>query len=153
MKPFHSTLAAALLAASMAATPSTAAPWLLVPPSQPADAVAGMLRLASDRDDRDRNGRFDRRGDHYYFNGHRGFRHYRPGYRYHNGFWFPAAAFIAGAIIGGALASPRGVYRQRYELHPAHVEWCHARYRSYRAWDDTFQPYNGPRRRCRSPYG
>ncbi|WP_244544649.1 BA14K family protein [Cohaesibacter marisflavi] len=23
------------------------------------------------------------------------------------------------------------------------------RYRSFRAWDCTFQPYNGPRRRCR----
>ncbi|HEV7434516.1 MAG TPA: BA14K family protein, partial [Pseudorhizobium sp.] len=25
-------------------------------------------------------------------------------------------------------------------------------YRSYRASDNTFQPYNGPRRSCRSPY-
>ncbi|TIP33596.1 MAG: BA14K family protein, partial [Mesorhizobium sp.] len=29
---------------------------------------------------------------------------------------------------------------------------CHDRYRSYRAWDNTFQPYNGPRRQCISPY-
>lgn len=34
----------------------------------------------------------------------------------------------------------------------AHVRWCSARYRSYRAWDNTFQPYNGPRRQCASPY-
>ena len=33
-----------------------------------------------------------------------------------------------------------------------HVEWCYNRYRSYRAWDNTFQPYNGPRQQCYSPY-
>jgi hypothetical protein len=42
--------------------------------------------------------------------------------------------------------------RQAYRLPAAHVRWCHNRYRSYRAWDNTFQPYNGPRRQCRSPY-
>jgi hypothetical protein len=35
----------------------------------------------------------------------------------------------------------------------AHEEWCYGTYRSYRAWDNTFQPHNGPRRRCNSPYG
>ena len=35
----------------------------------------------------------------------------------------------------------------------AHVRWCHSRYRSYRAWDNSWQPNNGPRRQCRSPYG
>ncbi|MBN9274986.1 MAG: BA14K family protein, partial [Mesorhizobium sp.] len=34
----------------------------------------------------------------------------------------------------------------------AHVRWCYDRYRSYRAWDNTFQPYNGPRQQCWSPY-
>ena len=33
-----------------------------------------------------------------------------------------------------------------------HVEWCYARYRSYRAYDNSFQPYHGPRRQCWSPY-
>jgi hypothetical protein len=32
------------------------------------------------------------------------------------------------------------------------VRWCQNRYRSYRRSSDTFQPYNGPRRRCNSPY-
>lgn len=107
-----------------------------------------------DRDDRrwDRdNRRVERRGDAYW-RGHRGYRDYRPGYRRHGDFWFPPAAFIAGAIIGGALSNqpappPAGYYSN------AHVEWCYARYRSYRASDNTFQPYNGPRRQCRSPYG
>ncbi|MEW9804980.1 BA14K family protein [Mesorhizobium sp. ZMM04-5] len=34
----------------------------------------------------------------------------------------------------------------------AHVRWCYNRYRSYRAWDNTYQPYHGPRRQCWSPY-
>ena len=34
----------------------------------------------------------------------------------------------------------------------AHVAWCYDRWRSYRAADNTYQPYNGPRRECRSPY-
>nr|WP_319484736.1 BA14K family protein [uncultured Cohaesibacter sp.] len=29
------------------------------------------------------------------------------------------------------------------------VPACAARYRSFRAWDCTYQPYHGPRRRCR----
>lgn len=41
-------------------------------------------------------------------------------------------------------------HRPRYSQ--AHVHWCYNRYRSYRVWDNTFQPYHGPRRACRSPY-
>ncbi len=96
------------------------------------------------------SGGWERRGDNYYLRGHRGYRHHRPGYRQHNGWWFPPAAFIAGAIIGGAIAEPPVQYRPRGN---AHIDWCYDRYRSYRASDNTYQPYNGPRRQCRSPYG
>ena len=34
----------------------------------------------------------------------------------------------------------------------AHVAYCYDRWRSYRASDNTYQPFNGPRRECRSPY-
>ncbi|MBB3591656.1 hypothetical protein FHX08_002000 [Rhizobium sp. BK529] len=34
----------------------------------------------------------------------------------------------------------------------SHVRWCYARYRSYRAFDNTYQPYYGPRRQCLGPY-
>lgn len=34
----------------------------------------------------------------------------------------------------------------------AHIDWCSSRYASYRLWDNTYQPYHGPRRQCRSPY-
>ena len=30
-------------------------------------------------------------------------------------------------------------------------QWCAARYRSYRASDNTFQPFGGPRRECVGP--
>jgi hypothetical protein len=36
----------------------------------------------------------------------------------------------------------------------AHEEWCHARYRSYRSDDNSYQPFDGgSRRACSSPYG
>lgn len=87
-----------------------------------------------------------------YYRGHRGSRHYRQGWRQHRGHWFPPAAFIAGAIIGGAIANQPPPPRYR-GYGNAHVEWCYARYRSYRERDNTFQPYQGPRRQCHSPYG
>lgn len=46
----------------------------------------------------------------------------------------------------------RPYYRPRVSLSRAHVNWCYNRYRSYRAVDNSFQPYNGPRRQCISPY-
>ncbi|WP_082047087.1 BA14K family protein [Mesorhizobium sp. LCM 4577] len=89
--------------------------------------------------------RFILRRNHAYWHGHRGYRHYRPGYRRYNGWWFPPAAFALGAIIGGALS-------QHGPVSSRHVRWCYDHYRSYRASDNTFQPYHGPRRQCRSPY-
>lgn len=96
---------------------------------------------------------FYRQGNYHYYNGHRGYRDRRAGYRQHNGFWFPAAAFVAGAIVGGAVSQPsRTVVVQPGRLSQAHVDWCYSQYRSYRASDNTFQPYSGPRRACSSPY-
>jgi len=81
--------------------------------------------------------------DRYY--GHRHYRRHRHG---------NAGAIIgglaAGAIIGGAIASQQPRYYRSGGN--AHVRWCYDRYRSYRASDNTFQPYHGPRRSCRSPY-
>jgi Ni/Co efflux regulator RcnB len=92
-----------------------------------------------------------RNGNNYYYNGHRGYRSYRHGYRNYNGWWFPAGAFIAGAVVGGAIANESApVYSQ--PAGNAHVQWCYNRYRSYRAYDNTFQPYEGPRQLCYSPY-
>lgn len=108
------------------------------------------------RDVRRTNRGFYRDRGYTYYNGHRGYRDRRAGYRQHNGYWFPAAAFIAGAIVGGAVsqpAPPQRVIVRPGRLSQAHVDWCYGQYRSYRASDNTFQPYNGPRRACSSPYG
>ncbi len=40
-----------------------------------------------------------------------------------------------------------GAYSQQ------HYNWCIANYNSYHAPSNTFQPYNGPRRPCISPWG
>ena len=81
-----------------------------------------------------------------HWHGHRGYRERRPGYRRHSdGWWYPMAAFGLGAAIGGAIDNDRRVGNR-------HVDWCANRYRSYRAYDNTFQPNNGPRRACQSPY-
>ncbi|WP_431324443.1 BA14K family protein [Rhizobium sp. YTU87027] len=112
-------------------------------------------------------------GGHYgggYWNGG----HY-GGYHHHHGSdWGLALGGLAfGAIIGGALAqpyygpyydtyygSPYGYYRPYRQYYGpsvayeggSHVSWCYARYRTYRAFDNTYQPYYGPRRQCIGPY-
>ena len=145
---------ASVLAASFA-LPATAAPMFV--PNVP--QVSGdVVKVQSPREFRrdkevrrhnqNKRNRFERRGNRAYYNNHRGYHQRRPGYRQYNGFWFPPAAFIAGAIIGGAMNN--NVIVQ--PVTSAHVQWCYNRYRSYRASDNTFQPYNGPRQRCYSPY-
>ncbi|WP_244494894.1 BA14K family protein [Bosea sp. Root483D1] len=44
------------------------------------------------------------------------------------------------------------VARQNQSAWSNHVAWCSQRFRSYRASDNTWQPNNGPRRQCVSPY-
>jgi len=90
-----------------------------------------------------RHGRYD--GWRSYRHGPR-YRYYR--HRHHSGAWVPFAIMGMGAMVGGAMANDRGYYRGG----SSHVRWCANRYRSYRAYDNTFQPYNGPRRQCISPY-
>lgn len=131
---------------------------LSVAPASAAPVRAPMkLEQASDvQQVQHRRGYYHYHGRPYY-NGHRGYRYQRPGWRSYDGWWFPPAAFITGAIVGGALAQPAPVYRQpapvyRQPSGSAHVRWCYDRYRSYRAYDNTFQPYNGPRQQCYSPY-
>lgn len=94
----------------------------------------------------------ERRGGYYYYNGHRGYNYRRPGYRYYNGWWYPMAAFGAGVIIGGAIAQPPRYVRPAPVYGSRHVQWCANRYRSYRVYDNTYQPYGGPRQQCYSPY-
>jgi len=81
-----------------------------------------------------------------------------------------------GALIGNAIAGShrhrhhrrsrpvvveehiieQDIYIERapgHRLHPGHVDYCYTKYRSYRTYDNTFQPYGHyPRRQCISPY-
>lgn len=89
-----------------------------------------------------------------YWHGHRGYHHYRPGYHRHDdGWWYPLAAFGLGAAIIGGMAAQQAPRPQLGVAMPSsHVRWCQARYRSYDAYSNTFQPYRGPRQVCISPY-
>lgn len=81
-------------------------------------------------------------------------RHHNNWRRHHRHYNGSGIYFGLGALgIGPAYDyyAPRRTYRV-YRGSNAHVRYCYNRYRSYRASDNTFQPYNGPRRQCRSPY-
>jgi hypothetical protein len=173
MRKFLSALCATALTASVAvagAIPASAAPAFV--PKAPAAERSDVVQVQDWRWKKRNwnenwNGNNFRRGNNWngnwngnrrngarygYYNGYRGYPYKRHGYRYHDGFWFPAGAFIAGAIIGGAIANNNNYYNNGYGGGSAHVQWCYDRYRSYRASDNTFQPYNGPRQQCYSPY-
>ena len=60
--------------------------------------------------------------------------------------------FLIGAIIGNQLGGDSSQPQNNQNTGGDHTNWCYNRYRSYRASDNTFQPYNGPRRQCISPY-
>lgn len=90
-----------------------------------------------------------------YWRGHRGYREHRPGYRRHSdGWWYPLAVFGLGAAIMGGMAGQQRVAPPPVgaAMPVSHVRWCQGRYRSYDAYSNTFQPYNGPRQVCVSPY-
>lgn len=90
MEKLQKGLTGAVLAAALAATgitPANAAPSVL-PKAAFANAQSDVVQV--------RDGRWH--------NGYRGYPRYRAGYRYHDGWWYPAGAFIAGALIGGAIA-------------------------------------------------
>lgn len=149
-------LSAAALFAALAfglAAPATAAPATMArdiaQPAAAANPVEQAQHRWRDRDDRrwhrgdrhwrgDRGHRWDRRWDRRW--GHH--RHYRPDAGIYFHFGTPP--------VYRRYVEPRRIYR--YRLSQAHYDWCYARYRSYRAADNTFQPYNGPRRQCLSPY-
>ena len=92
-----------------------------------------------------------RRGFH---NGYHGSRNYHRGWRRHNdGWWYPLAAFGAGAIIGGAISNQNNAVQDRsYGFDRRHYDWCAQRYRTYRPSDNTYVPRAGMRAECVSPY-
>ena len=55
------------------------------------------------RSHRDQGPHFESHGNYAYYNGQKGFRTHYSGYRYYNGYYFPPAAFVAGALIFGGI--------------------------------------------------
>ncbi|MET0747937.1 MAG: BA14K family protein [Rhizobium sp.] len=143
------TLAITAAVALTSFSPSFAMPLPAAPVAATADNAAPVPDLQQVQYWRHHGGY---RGGGYY-RGYRGYGGYRHGYRYRDGYWYPLAAFGAGALIGGAIVSqPRYYARPSSGLNPRHYEWCANRYRSYRGYDNTFQPNNGPRQQCLSPF-
>ena len=77
---------------------------------------------------------------------------YRP--RYYRPYGY-ARRYYRPRYYGRRYYRPRRVIRRRAirrRFSAAHYGYCSTRYRSYRASDNTFQPYRGRRRQCRSRY-
>lgn len=145
MKKLIIAVAAAATLVTSSVIPAMSAPWSPSGLSVPGSQVESV---------RYRRGYYYN-GRRHYYNGHRGYNYYRPGYRNYNGWWYPAGAFAAGALIGGAIGGAMAQPGPTYVVPgstSAHIQWCANRYRSYRASDNTFQPYNAPRQQCISPY-
>lgn len=141
------TIMSLLAAGAMAMTAVTPASAISPMPKQsmPVASESSPVQLVEHRRNNDRI--YVNKG-HRYFNGHRGERTYRDGYRRHNGFWYPRSAFSLGIII-----APRVQQRViRSYGSNQHVNWCENRYRSYRVSDNSWKPNYGPRRVCVSPY-
>jgi hypothetical protein len=152
MRTKVATLAVTAAVALTSFSPSFAMPVPGLSAAAPAASTAPEIEKVQWRHGYYHGGGYYRRG---WYGGYRGYPGYRYGYRrYSDGYWYPLAAFGAGAIIGGAIASqPRYVEPAPSNgINPRHYEWCANRYRSYRAFDNTFQPNSGPRQQCLSPY-
>ena len=90
--------------------PANAAP-IFLPKAQAIQPASDVLNI---RDGARWHRNYRRGGWH---NGRRGYRHYGGGYGDYNGLWYPGGAFIAGAIIGSAIANSNnyyGDYNNRY---------------------------------------
>ncbi|MCK4204199.1 BA14K family protein [Brucella pituitosa] len=143
MKRFASSFFAACLSLgigvpAVTASANAAQPTTLIAPTTSPGAQAPIEKVQY----------YDYRGDRRHWRHHRpryrdGYRHYRPHYRPYYRDWGPPPIY---------RHPPRYRPAPMYRGGNAHVRWCYNRYRSYRAYDNTFQPNYGPRRQCYSPY-
>jgi hypothetical protein len=166
MKIFIPTLCAAVLALSpvavgsaTAASPMTLA---LTTGHTGASPLEDLVQVQSRRYPVDRRGA-QRHGYHRPGFDQRGRRPqpHRPPVRQQSRSGPDLGSAIVGAIVGGIIVNQfqqsgqyphQGTQRGSY-LSRSHIDWCHNRWRSYRVSDNSYQPYNGPRRMCVSPFG
>jgi len=74
--------------------------------------------------------------------------HYRSGPSVYLDLYVPGQRYYEPRYV-----QPRYVPRRVIRLSEAHVQWCYDRYRSYRAYDNTYNPgKKRPRQQCYSPY-
>ncbi len=176
--PFSVSFKSGLAAFGLAATllvPSLAEAMPLPSVTPPAGAVTSNIVQVRDswaggggRDNQQwrwrNNGQWQGNGHWRGDSGWRGNRHWRRddwrGRRHYRGGYDALGGFGLGLGLGLVTphyyddyyyAPPRRVYRGG--LSAAHIRWCSARYRTYRAWDNTYVPRRGVRAICRSPFG
>ncbi|MCS0501347.1 BA14K family protein [Ancylobacter mangrovi] len=153
MKKIMIALTTGVIAVTSSLAPASAASFGLNAVAAPASHIEKIRAVRYGPPGPHRGRGYYYHGGRHYYNGYRGYNYYRPGYRSYNGWWYPAGAFAAGAVIGGALGAAAAAPRYGAPSGGnAHIAWCENRYRSYRVSDNTFQPYNGPRQQCVSPY-
>ncbi|WP_321381005.1 BA14K family protein [Rhizobium sp.] len=144
--------AVSAIALSVLAGSFGAAQAMPLTPNAPMASATSLVEQVQWRDD----GYYGNGGGDGYYRGYRGYDRPRPHYRRHDdGRWYPLAAFAAGALIGGAIASqpgPEPVPRGGNGVNPRHYQWCEGRYRTYDAYSNTFVNYDGERQQCLSPY-
>jgi hypothetical protein len=151
-KPLRSGLIAVGLLAGLAATPLLAGPMPQPVPAAPS-ADAGVIHVRDSwagGNNHNRGTVWRHRGHRDHWRGRDRWRHDHRRYRHHRHYHGGSGLYFGLGILPSY--NYRVVPRRHYRAGSAHVRWCYNRYRSYRAWDNTFQPYHGPRRQCRSPY-
>ncbi|WP_455477020.1 BA14K family protein [Bartonella sp. B41] len=98
-------------------------------------------------------------------NGFKGYRHYRRGYRkYDDSWWYPETAFVSAEHLKERhgllkkISSPDkrllifSLEEKKPWMFKQHIDSCVARYRSYNRKDNSYQPFNGPRKQCFSRF-
>ena len=151
MRKLVSTLAgSAVLALGLALGGAGSASAAMIVPEAAAAAVTPATQMVEKVEHRrwhrgerrwDRNNRrWDRRERRWDRRHHRRDRYGRTGIYLHFG------------IPGPRVYEPRPRRHYRAGLSRAHIRWCENRFQSYRVWDNTYQPFHGPRKQCWSPY-
>lgn len=156
MMKFLTTIAgSALLAAGLAFGAVGTASAVTIAPGAVSGAAPATTAPAAEQVQYKSDGRWQR-GDRRWDRGDRRWdRGDRRWNRHDDRRWRPQARtgiYFHFGVPGPRYIAPKPRRHHRAGLSGAHIRWCENRYRSYRAWDNTYQPYNGARRQCWSPY-